>query len=79
MVVCMELIQVHISEPISTKLCTHLPLGMEETVGYYGPTIFHLPQLFDFFCSELVPDAARKMAAGARGISQSVISIIPGT
>ena len=30
----MELIQIHISEPIWTKLCTHLPLGLEETVGY---------------------------------------------
>ena len=30
----MEVIQIHISEPIWTKLCTHLPLGLEETVGY---------------------------------------------
>jgi len=34
MYVCMELIQIHISEPIWTKLCTRLPLGLEETVGY---------------------------------------------
>jgi hypothetical protein len=32
--VCMELIQIHIFEPIWTKLCTRLPLGMEEVVGY---------------------------------------------
>jgi len=32
--VCMEIIQIHISEPIWTKLCTRLPLGLEETVGY---------------------------------------------
>ena len=32
--VCMELIHIHISEPIWTKLCTRLPLGLEETVGY---------------------------------------------
>jgi len=32
--VCLYLIQIHISEPISTKLSTHLPLGLEETVGY---------------------------------------------
>jgi hypothetical protein len=32
--VCMELIQIHISEPISTILCTHLPLHLEEVVGY---------------------------------------------
>jgi len=34
MCVCMELIQIHISEPIWTKLCTRLPLGLEETIGY---------------------------------------------
>ena len=32
--VCLYLIQIHISEPIGTKLCTRLPLGLEETVGY---------------------------------------------
>jgi len=34
MFVCLYLIQIQISEPISTKLCTHLPLRLEETVGY---------------------------------------------
>jgi len=38
--VCMELIQIHISEPIWTKLCTRLPLGLEETVGYVWTRIF---------------------------------------
>jgi hypothetical protein len=33
MFVCMELIQIHISEPIWTKLCTHLLLGLEEVEG----------------------------------------------
>ena len=28
------LIQIHISEPNGTRLCTHLPRGLEETVGY---------------------------------------------
>jgi len=32
--VCMELIQIRISEPIWAKLCTCLPLGLEETVGH---------------------------------------------
>jgi len=32
--VCLYLIQIHISEPIGTKLCTHLPRGLEESVGY---------------------------------------------
>jgi hypothetical protein len=71
------LIHIHISEPISTKLCTHLPLGLEETVGYYGPTILHLPHLFDLFCRERVANAAQKMPAGVRGIPRSVISVIP--
>ena len=31
MFVYLYLIQIHISEPISTKLCTRLPLGLEET------------------------------------------------
>ena len=34
MYVCLYLIQIHISEPIGTKLCTHLPRGLEEPVGY---------------------------------------------
>jgi len=34
MYVCLYLIQIHISEPIGTKLCTHLPRGLEESVGY---------------------------------------------
>jgi len=32
--VCLYLIQIHISEPIGAKLSTHLPRGLEETVGY---------------------------------------------
>jgi hypothetical protein len=32
--VCTELVQIHISEPIWTKLCTRLSLGLEEIVGY---------------------------------------------
>jgi hypothetical protein len=32
--VCLYLVQIHISEPIWTKPCTRLPLGLEETVGY---------------------------------------------
>jgi hypothetical protein len=32
--VCLYLIQIHISELIGTKLCTHLPRGLEETVWY---------------------------------------------
>jgi len=51
MYVCIKLIQIHISEPIWTILCTRLPLGLEETVGYvwsrnswplrpFGPFLF---------------------------------------
>jgi hypothetical protein len=49
--VCMYLTQIHISEPIWTKLYTRLPLGLEETVWYvwarnswplrpFGPFLF---------------------------------------
>jgi hypothetical protein len=31
---CLHLIQIHISEPIGTKLCTHIPRGLAETVVY---------------------------------------------
>ena len=34
MFVCLYLIQIHISEPIRTKLYTRLTLGLEETAGY---------------------------------------------
>jgi len=32
--VYMELTRIHISEPISTKLGTRLPLGLKDVVGY---------------------------------------------
>jgi hypothetical protein len=32
--ICMELIQIHISGPIWTKLCTRLALGLEDVVRY---------------------------------------------
>ena len=32
--VCVELVQIHISDPIWTKLCTRLILGLQEVVGY---------------------------------------------
>jgi len=38
--VCLYLIQIHISEPISTKLCTRVPIRLEEVVGYVWTTIF---------------------------------------
>jgi hypothetical protein len=38
--------QIHISEPIGTKLCTHLPRGLEETVGYvWAHNISHFPPI----------------------------------
>ena len=32
--ICLYLIQIHISEPIGAKLCTHIPRGLEEIVGH---------------------------------------------
>jgi hypothetical protein len=74
--VCMELIQIHISEPISTKLCTHLPLGLEEVVGYVRLTIFQLSHIFDLFCRERVPIRAQEMATGATFLRYCVISVM---
>ena len=48
--VCLYLIQIHISEPISTKLCTHLPLGPEETVGYvWSENVWPFSTFLNFF------------------------------
>ena len=75
--VCFYLIQIHISEPIGTKLRTRFPRGLEETWDTYGPTIFHLPHLFDLFRCEGLHDAAQKWLPASRGIPQSVISVTP--
>ena len=57
--VSLYLIQIHISEPIGTKLCTHLPRGLEETAGYvWAHNISPFP-LFDLFCRERVPIPAQ--------------------
>jgi hypothetical protein len=45
----MDLIQIHISEPIRTKLCKHLPFGLEETYDSYGPEILDLFDLLGPF------------------------------
>jgi hypothetical protein len=46
MYVSLYLIQIHISAPIVTKLCTRLPRGLEETAGYvWAHNISPLPPL----------------------------------
>ena len=48
--VCMYLIKIQISEPIGTKLCTHLPRGLEETVGYvWAHNISPFPTFSTYF------------------------------
>jgi len=48
--VCLYLIQIHISELISTKLCTHLPLCLEETVGYvWSENVWPFSTFLSFF------------------------------
>jgi len=48
--VCFYLIQIHISEPISTKLCTHLLLGLEETVEYvWSENVWPFSTFLTFF------------------------------
>jgi hypothetical protein len=76
---CLYLIQIHISEPIWTKLCTHLPLSLEETAGYvWYPKMFDLFYLFHLLRRERVPNPRHEMAAGARVLRDSVISMIFG-
>jgi hypothetical protein len=70
--VCLYLIQIHISEPIRTKLCIRLPLGLEETVGYVwawnsGP----LRPFGPFFLS------GHKMADGESVFRDTVVSVVP--
>jgi hypothetical protein len=60
MFVCLYLKQIHISEPIGTKLCTRLPLRLEETVGYVWA---HNISLFPPF---------RPILSGARADSSAV-------
>jgi len=48
--VCLSLIQIHISEPISTKLCTHLPHRLEETVWYvWSENVWPFSNFLTFF------------------------------
>ena len=58
--VSLYLIQMHISEPIGTKLCTHLPRGLEESVGYVWA---HNISPFPLF---------RPISSGARASSYAV-------
>ena len=59
-VFCLYLIQIHISEPISTKLCTHLPLGLEETVGYvWSENVWYFPPFWPFSSGASAESSAR--------------------
>jgi hypothetical protein len=60
--VCLHLIQIRISEPILTRLCTHLPFGLEETVG---TQFFLLLDLFHLY-RERVHITGQKMATECR-------------
>jgi len=73
--VCFYLIQIHISKPIRTKLCTHLPCGLEETVGYVWAHNIPPSPPFDLFRCEGLHDAAQKWLPAPRGIPQNVISV----
>ena len=64
------LIQIHISEPISTELCTRLP---PSSGG--GRTVCMNQQyltLFDLFCQESVQNTGHNMAAGSRVIATAL-------
>jgi hypothetical protein len=76
--VCMELTQIHISETIWTKLCTRLPLGLEETVGYVWTRNSWPLRLFGtFFGGRPLQNHGHKMAAGATVFRDTLTSVIP--
>jgi hypothetical protein len=74
--VCLYLIQIHISEPIGIKLCTHLPRSLEETVGYVWAHNISPSHLVDLFCRERVPTNTQKMVASATLPRYCVISVM---
>ena len=77
MYVCLYLIRIRISQPIGTKLCTHLPRGLEETVRYvWAHNISPFPHLFGLFCRERDPIPAQHTAAGATLPRYCVISVM---
>ena len=68
--VCLYVIQIHISEPISTAFCTRLPLFLEEVVGYvWTHNILTLFDLFDLFCQKPVQNSGHNMAAARQVIA----------
>jgi hypothetical protein len=69
--VCLYLIQIRISEPIWTKLCTYLPFVRKRLQGIYGPKMYD-----DLFRRERVQNPSHNMAAGARHSRHSVIPVI---
>jgi hypothetical protein len=72
MFVCLYVIQIHISEPIETRLCTRLPFGLEETVGYVRARNSGPPRTFGpFFPS------GHKMADGESVFCDTLISVVP--
>ena len=74
--ICLYLIQIHISEPMENKLCTHLPSGLEETVGYVWAHNISLSHLCGLFCRERVQIPAQEMAARATIPCYCVISVM---
>ena len=58
------LIQIHIYEPIWTKFCTHLPLRLEETIGYVWSENVWL--FLPFWPSSLGADAESSTRNGCR-------------
>ena len=74
--VCMELIQIHISEPISTKLCTRLPLGLEEVVGYVWTRNSWPLRIWALFLWRPLQNHGHKMAVGATVFRDTLTSVI---
>jgi hypothetical protein len=74
--VSLYLIEIHISEPIWTTLCTHLLLGLEESVGYvWSEKCLTFSTFLTFFAGNECQMLGTKWPP-AQVIRDSVISVI---
>jgi len=77
MYVCMELIQIHISEPIRTKFCTRLPLGLgRDHRVCMDPKFLSSLTFWVLFLWGPLQNHGHKMAAGATVFRDNLISVI---
>jgi hypothetical protein len=76
--VCLYFIQIHISEPIGTKLCTHLPpWSGRDRRACMGPKFLSSSTFWALFLYGPLQNHGHKMAAGAAVFRDNLISVVP--